>query len=135
MSEPEPIPESNLLKNLTEELVLANPRKLRSVWTKNVQVRNFLVRVIYKNRNTLYHYNTDIIQNFNYVVVHCEWDDWVIGECNKECGGGMRTNTRTEKVSAEHGGEECPGPASVDESCNVHECPGYRMLRKIGSYH
>jgi len=55
--------------------------------------------------------------------VHCEWDDWVIGECNKECGGGMRTNTRTEKVSAEHGGEECPGPASVDESCNVHECP------------
>ena len=39
----------------------------------------------------------------------------------------MRTNTRTEKVSAEHGGEECPGPASVDESCNVHECPGYKI--------
>ena len=70
-----------------------------------------------------------------FVVVHCEWDDWVIGECNKECGGGMRTNTRTEKVSAEHGGEECPGPASVDESCNVHECPGYRMLHIIASYH
>ena len=87
------------------------------------------------NRNTLYNYNTDIIPNFNNVVVHCEWDDWVIGECNKECGGGMRTNTRTEKVSAEHGGEECPGPASVDESCNVHECPGYIMLHRMANYH
>ena len=33
VSEPEPIPESNLLKNLTEEPVPANPRKLKSVWT------------------------------------------------------------------------------------------------------
>ena len=57
-------------------------------------------------------------------LVHCEWDDWVIGECDKECGGGMRTNTRTEKVGAQHGGEECPGPASIEESCNVQECPG-----------
>ena len=85
-------------------------------------------------RSNLYQFNTDIIQNFNYGVVHCEWNDWVIGECDKECGGGMRTNTRTEKVSAEHGGEECPGPASVDESCNVHECPGYKMLRTIPDY-
>ena len=21
-------------------------------------------------------------------VVHCEWDDWVVGECSKSCGGG-----------------------------------------------
>merc|ERR1712179_534223 len=55
--------------------------------------------------------------------VHCEWNDFVIGECDKECGGGMRTNTRTEKQGAQHGGEECPGPASIEESCNVHECP------------
>ena len=87
------------------------------------------------NRNTLYYYNTDIIPNFNNVVVHCEWDYWVIGECNKECGGGMRTNKRTEKVSAKHGGEQCPGPASVDESCNVHECPGYIMLHRMANYH
>ena len=57
-------------------------------------------------------------------LVHCEWDDWVIGECDKECGGGMRTNTRTERQGAQHGGEECPGPASIEESCNVQECPG-----------
>jgi len=55
--------------------------------------------------------------------VHCEWNDWVEGECSKECGGGMKTNTRTEKVSAEHGGEECPGPDSEEVSCNEHECP------------
>ena len=36
----------------------------------------------------------------------------------------MKTNTRTEKVSADHGGEECTGPASEEVSCNEHECPG-----------
>merc|ERR1711881_418669 len=34
-----------------------------------------------------------------------------------------RTNTRTERQGAQHGGEECPGPASIEESCNVQECP------------
>ena len=57
-------------------------------------------------------------------IVHCEWNDWVEGECSKECGGGMKINTRTEKVSAEHGGEDCPGPATEEISCNEQECPG-----------
>ena len=64
------------------------------------------------------------ISNLIFHLVHCEWNDFVIGECDKECGGGMRTNTRTEKQGAQHGGEECPGPASIEESCNVQECPG-----------
>ena len=68
--------------------------------------------------------DTYVISTMIFSLVHCEWDDWVIGECDKECGGGMRTNTRTEKVGAQHGGEECPGPASLEESCNVQECPG-----------
>ena len=55
--------------------------------------------------------------------IHCDWNDWVIGECSESCGGGTRTNARTEKTPAEHGGEECKGPASIDESCNVQECP------------
>lgn len=55
--------------------------------------------------------------------IHCEWDEWESGECSVSCGGGMRINTRTEKVSAEHGGDECPGVPSVEESCNVEECP------------
>ena len=46
VSEPEPIQESNLLKNLMEEPVLANLKKSKSVWTKNVQVRNLLIRGI-----------------------------------------------------------------------------------------
>ena len=36
----------------------------------------------------------------------------------------MRLNNRVHDVSAEHGGEECEGPDSVEESCNTHECPG-----------
>ena len=59
-------------------------------------------------------------------IVHCEWNEWIIGECSKSCGGGTRVNERTEKVTAQHGGDKCPGPTSIEESCNVQECPGKR---------
>ena len=62
------------------------------------------------------------------ITVHCEWNDWEIGTCSKPCGGGSRTNTRTQKVSAAHGGNECNGTTSVDESCNVQECPGKEVF-------
>ena len=68
-------------------------------------------------------YDTSYI--LNHGVVDCEWDDWMIGECDKDCGGGMRTNIRAVKSPADHGGKECTGASSVDESCNVQECPGY----------
>ena len=57
-------------------------------------------------------------------IVHCEWDEWQVGECSKSCGGGNMTKTREEKVSADHGGKECEGLAAITESCNVQECPG-----------
>ena len=57
-------------------------------------------------------------------IVDCEWDDWQTGECDEQCGGGMRTNTRAPKVDAQHGGEECTGSSSITESCNEQECPG-----------
>ena len=57
-------------------------------------------------------------------LVHCEWEEWQIGECSVECGGGTLTKTRAEKVSAEHGGESCEGASSIEESCNEQECPG-----------
>ena len=63
-----------------------------------------------------------------YGVADCEWNDWIIGDCSKTCGGGTRTDTRTPKKSAEHGGQECDGPTSVTESCNVQECPGRELL-------
>ena len=60
--------------------------------------------------------------------MHCEWDEWVIGECSLTCGGGTRTNTRSEKVEAKHEGEACTGPASITESCNVELCPGNNLI-------
>ena len=49
----------------------------------------------------------------------------------------MRINTRVHDVSAEHGGEECDGPDSVEESCNTHECPGkyqFVLARPVEMY-
>ena len=42
------------------------------------------------------------------------------------CGGGTRTLTRTINQTALHGGDECPDKdvTSIEESCNVEECPG-----------
>ena len=59
--------------------------------------------------------------------VHCQWGDWIFGECSQSCGGGSRTRTRTQKVLAQNGGEECTGPASMDESCNVQNCQGIKI--------
>ena len=64
----------------------------------------------------------------NYNEVDCQWNDWTIGTCSATCGDGTRTNTRTEKVFAAHGGEECNGPASIQESCNIQVCPGVKLL-------
>lgn len=40
------------------------------------------------------------------------------------CGGGERMKTRTKKLEAGYGGEECKGPANITENCNIQECPG-----------
>ena len=56
--------------------------------------------------------------------VDCEWNDWTNGACSKSCGGGIRTNVRTERVSKAHGGKPCEGAASVEENCNAQGCPG-----------
>ena len=61
-------------------------------------------------------------------IVDCEWNDWINGTCTKSCGGGTRTNTRTKKVSAAHGGEDCDGPAAIKDSCNVQNCPGNEIF-------
>jgi len=55
--------------------------------------------------------------------VDCEWSEWKIGECSKQCGGGRRINKREQNVLAAHGGRECSGPTELDEPCNTHECP------------
>ena len=70
----------------------------------------------------------NVHQALIYAIVHCEWDDWIIGTCSSSCGGGTRHNTRSRNVSAEHEGDECDGITSITESCNTEECPGYRLL-------
>ena len=47
----------------------------------------------------------------------------------------MRTNTRTEKVAAAYGGEECNGSASIQESCNIQVCPGMKPLSTLYVIH
>ena len=56
--------------------------------------------------------------------MHCEWSEWGIGDCDKTCGGGLRTKTRSQIQEALHGGTNCTGDAQITESCNVDECPG-----------
>ena len=63
-----------------------------------------------------------------YSLVHCEWTDWKIGECDKPCGGGVRTNTRTIKIEARFGGEECKGSSNETENCNVMGCLGNMLF-------
>ena len=57
-------------------------------------------------------------------LVHCEWGEWTIRECDKTCGGGIRTKTRVKKIEARNGGNQCDGPTTIDDICNSNECPG-----------
>ena len=57
-------------------------------------------------------------------VVDCEWGDWEVSDCSKECGGGIQFKTRIETVIAAYGGQECSGQWNVTESCNTQNCPG-----------
>ena len=63
-----------------------------------------------------------IFSNFlTFIPVDCEWSEWKIGECSKQCGGGRRINKREQNVLAAHGGRECSGPTELDEPCNTLE--------------
>ena len=64
-------------------------------------------------------------------IVHCEWGEWIIGECSEECGEGTRTNTRTLKVPSDYGGKECDGPSSFEETCTLHDCSGITNLADL----
>merc|ERR1712136_358172 len=54
--------------------------------------------------------------------IHCEWDDWILGECSKTCGTGTRINNRTKLVEEANGGT-CDGQPSAIEECNTEPCP------------
>lgn len=55
--------------------------------------------------------------------VNCEvssWSGW--SACDKSCGGGSQTRSRTIVKPASNGGTQCP-PLSESQKCNTHECP------------
>ena len=56
------------------------------------------------------------------LAVHCEWDNWVVGNCSAECGTGTRTNTRTKLVEESNGGT-CTGQPTEVLQCQDKECP------------
>ena len=56
------------------------------------------------------------------LAVHCEWDEWILGECSATCGAGTRTNTRVKLVEESNGGT-CDGQTIEIEECQVSECP------------
>ena len=56
----------------------------------------------------------------------------MFSDCSVTCGGGARTKSRIPKVSAEYEGIACDGPDSVEETCNVNNCPGkYVSLNQV----
>ena len=60
------------------------------------------------------------------ILVNCKWGSWKVGKCSQTCGkGGRRTIIREIIVEAAFGGQECRGPAELEESCmEWKDCPG-----------
>ena len=61
-------------------------------------------------------------------AVNCMWDEWKIGDCSITCGEGTRNNTRTQRIVAQFGGDECDGATWSVESCIEHACPGMKLF-------
>ena len=83
-------------------------------------------------RNNILNFSSKVNENKSNVaeryylklIVDCEWNDWEIGDCSVECGGGSRVDTRKVAVLATLGGAECSGLSNITENCNLQPCPG-----------
>jgi ribosomal protein L7/L12 len=53
--------------------------------------------------------------------VHCVMSEWESSPCDKPCGGGFITRTRTITRPASNGGNPC-GPTDEKIACNTHAC-------------
>ena len=55
--------------------------------------------------------------------VDCKVADWTNGTCDRDCGGGSRTDIRRVIVQAVGSGEPCPANLSRVNACNEQVCP------------
>ena len=55
----------------------------------------------------------------------------MVGECSEECGEGVQVMSRTIKTEAEFGGKPCEGESSIEETCNIRECPGIEFFNDM----
>ena len=58
-----------------------------------------------------------------FIVIDCQWSEWMSQECSTSCGMGTRTKYRRKLVEESNGGT-CNGPFSMIESCENYDCPG-----------
>ena len=66
-----------------------------------------------------------ILEQIISVQVDCEWGIWgEWGDCDKQCDLGYRSRTRAPSQNKSNGGEECEGPSSSNEPCNLRPCQG-----------
>ena len=103
---------------------------MKAVMIKSAQV-DLVLKYSFRGNSSPTHFICWIKLFFihpNCNAVDCQWNDWTIGTCSATCGDGTRTNTRTEKVFAAYSGEECNGPAYIQEICNIQMCPGMKPL-------
>jgi len=62
--------------------------------------------------------------NTNSCPRDCKWTNWsTSGSCSKSCGGGNQRYLRTHLVTAQNGGQQCPGTSQKFEKCNTQSCP------------
>ena len=58
----------------------------------------------------------------------------MVGECSEECGEGVQVMSRTIKTEAQFGGKACEGESSIEETCNIRECPGIEKFQTIDNF-
>ena len=64
------------------------------------------------------------------ITVNCVWGDWKDGNCSQPCGGGHQINKRDKLVIEKYGGV-CNGDSEIEEECNIHECPGSTLIKRL----
>ena len=126
-------PESTQGQSL-RKLCMAVSAMLRVIWEnknatqKPAQVNAHILRPIIQY--LYYSLNVSCWNNLwwklCFLVIHCEWDEWVVGACSAECGVGTRTNTRVKLVEELNGGT-CTGQPEEIEECMDVECPGEKF--------